>query len=423
MLVFISDLHLHDGSVVSQNVSAKQVHDFWHNINRSKKRLLPFSKNKEPKVEIIVLGDFLDLIRTNEWDDSRCNGIKPWSPPSPEQKAHIEKIVDKIFANNKEALDTLRRYVEPRQVRASYMIGNHDHLLLRYPDLFKKIHERLGFDYQEQESALHYYENFWPDYGVLAHHGDRGDPWNDTRGLLPPIGDAMVTEIYNRFPEHVAKAVSGGDLLKNQLSNLVFVRPYRVAPLYVISIARQFGEESHVKNSWNELVEGFLEVDFVKMWLRESRKLTQIFSYATALKTTMKISRRLEFRGMLSLFRIVKVLRLLFSKYPRQHIKIRKQLKELDDPRIRYLVNGHTHTPGMLSVGRSKGHRLYYVNTGTWTRTLLPEQLGPLEPAVENRLMGFTPGDFISYATFLTRQENPHHDMEFWSGRINPRED
>ena len=421
MLVLISDLHLHDQTALFHNVTAKQFRDFWHNINRTRRQLLPLRKKNIPRIHLILLGDILDLIRSSEWNDPKNNNIKPWDGPCEEQKQVLSKIISRILRVNKDALDVLRKFAASKHVQISYMVGNHDHHLLRYPSLFNKVHEELGLAYPQDPKTINFYENFWPEYGVFAHHGDRNDPWNNTRGVLPPIGEALVTEVYNRFPQVVAKAVSGGDRLKRALEDLVYVRPYRVAPFYVIQTTRQYGEEEAVKNAWNQLIEEFLEMDHVKNWIQESRKISNFLNYARALKTTLRISHRLEFKRWLSVLRITHLIRTAFSVESPAIIQIRKQLQEIEDPRIRYLVNGHTHSPGVLALGKDKGHRIAYINTGTWTRTLLPDRLGPLEPA-DSPLMKFSPGDFISYSLFYTREENPACDMEFWSGRINPRE-
>lgn len=418
MLILISDLHLSDGTAVHLNTSAKQAEDFWHNINRTQKRLL--RRAKGPEIELVILGDFLDIIRSNEWSDPANKGVKPWSTPGPEQKRVLEKIIARIFKHNEEILDTFRKFAKSKTVRVNYMIGNHDHHLLHYPDLFKKIHDQLGFDYPDDPNTLQFYERFWPEYGVLAHHGDKGDPWNDTRGLLHPIGDALVTEIYNRFPARADQTLSGNERLKHELENLVFVRPYRLSPVWISQVSRQYGEEDKIKRVWNDLVEEFMVLDFVQMWIRETKKMGKFINPAVAFRATLAMSKRLEFRGWLSLSRLGNLGRTILSVDPPGVRNARKQLQQVEDPRIRYLVNGHTHNPGVISVGRGKGTRLAYVNTGTWTRTLLPERLGQLEPA-DHPMMGFTPGDFVCYAAFYRPDEEPARDMEFWSGRIMPR--
>ena len=400
MLVIISDLHLTDGTAVHQNISPKQVQDFWHNINRSKRSLISFRKRQEPVIELVILGDFLDLIRSNLWNHPGNKGPKPWDPPSKEQKEVLSKIIDGIFKHNKETLATLKKFLSQRQVKTRYMIGKHDHLLLRYPDLLDRVYKETGMAKPTIANPVQYYEHFWPEYGVMAHHGDRGDPWNDSRGVLHPIGDAMVTEIYNRLPIVVSNALSGGDALKNALGNLVYVRPYRYAPHWILKVTQEYGEESVIKRIWNHLVEDFLEIDFVKNWIHETKKLSNVFNHAVALRTTLRLSHRMQIRTLFWFSRFGEFVRRALAIESRAVKGIRKELMAMDDPKTKYLVNGHTHNAGILPVGKEKGRKLIYVNTGTWTRSLLPDRLGSLEP-VEQFQMMFTPSDFISLRNFL----------------------
>lgn len=419
MLVILSDLHLSDGTAVDRNIHSRQVEDFWHNLNRQKKGLNPFSRKHETEIEIVFLGDFFDLLRSQQWERSP---VKPWHPQSPEQKKVVEAICDGIFSRNHEALEIFRKFLGTTPVKGHYVIGNHDQLLLRYPDVFKKLHERLNLFFPEPFHPNHHYEKFFEHYGVFAHHGDRGDPWNDIRGVLHPIGDAMVTQIYNRFPKIASSLFSGGERLCRALEDIVFVRPYRLAPYWIIQATREYGEEKKVKQCWNQLVEEFLEVDFVRTWSSEMRKITRAFSPPSALKATLRVSSTLPFRGWLSVGRMVNAMGNLFALSPKKVRHIRQEFSEINmsGSDIKFLVKGHTHNPGVLSLGKIDSRDCTYINTGTWTRTLLPQRFGPMEPA-DDFIKSFVASDFISYAIFFRPEENPATDMEFWSGRLNPR--
>src|SRR5690606_16795207 len=89
MLVLLSDLHLTDGTSC-ETLDAEAMAIF---IDRLQDLVVRASWRSDgsyrpvPRIEIVLLGDVLDLIRSSRW---LLDGPKPWSDP------HNEAFVDRV---------------------------------------------------------------------------------------------------------------------------------------------------------------------------------------------------------------------------------------------------------------------------------------------------------------------------------------
>jgi UDP-2,3-diacylglucosamine pyrophosphatase LpxH len=157
MLVFLSDLHLTDGS------SGSTIHP--RAFCKFKQMLLNIIGKPEDtkirKVHLVLLGDIIDVIRSDVWLRQEKDGpgktIRPWSPATDHDqegknlKDYTEQIVQKIISTDNNILCKI--YLEEFQtacqklgvdLELSYLIGNHDWLLNRYPSTRRKVAEFLG---------------------------------------------------------------------------------------------------------------------------------------------------------------------------------------------------------------------------------------------------------------------------------------
>jgi hypothetical protein len=84
-----------------------------------------------------------------------------------------------------------------------------------------------------------------------------------------------------------------------------------------------------------------------------------------------------------------------------------------DGEKITCAVFGHTHSPTQVTLDITpRGRRLYYVNTGTWRRTITPA-------ALEKRSREFMPMRSMSYAAFFKDGEHAAgHCFETWNGTM-----
>ena len=254
MLVIISDLHLTDGTsgqTIKKNafrIFTKRVRDMaW---DASFRRNKPDENTDKPdentdkpekntyqpveRVDILLLGDILDVIRSTSWLQ-KGSKARPWSDPS--NRAFIKKvqdISDAILEHNEPSLDYLKdlsrhngltlppsndtgqqpNYDEDPlsvEVKIHYMVGNHDwfyHLPgASYDPLRKNVVEaiglandyKVGFPHDPEESPE--LAKVLCEHKVSARHGDIYDAFNFAEDRdESSLGDCIVVELLNRFP-------------------------------------------------------------------------------------------------------------------------------------------------------------------------------------------------------------------------------
>ena len=372
MLVFLSDVHLTDGSAGTQldPRAFKKFADFLTIIIGDPK------ETKINNLEIVLLGDIFDVIRSDFWfrpqNDHPTNPIRPWSGPNDTDSAdwtlqmYVEEIVKHIIDNprNQQAIKYLKDFESTCGVNLvlSYMIGNHDWLINRYPSTRQAIADFLGMKPPGYfiNNPFDYVRTF-DEYAVFARHGDYYDPFNyegnrDTSSL----GDAIVIDLLNKFPKELENdAILGGNQdLVEELKEIDNVRPLLEVPAWIQGVCNRYpGTENRVHAIWNNLVDQFFQLDFVKQrnhWKLElGLRLTTDFSYAkiqqllqTALAKKIYSSSD-DYRGF------------AYSEWA------------LKKNQARYVVYGHTHHAEQvpldsLPASPSGTTEALYFNTGTW---------------------------------------------------------
>lgn len=289
MLVFISDLHLTDGSS-GETIDSGAFKKFAYYLED----MAINSSAKE--VEVVLLGDIFDVIRSEQWLKSQ---IRPWSGEKEKDgngaglKDYTKKIVDDICEKNKNSLGYLLKFKETMfdkgvNVKFSYIVGNHDWLINRYPETRTKIAESLKLDNIEYYKTNYFCtDKFWEEYKTFARHGDIYDPFNfEGDRDASSLGDVLVIDLINRFPKEVENRI-GEDRDKNliiQLKEIDNIRPYVDIPLWVLGICQNAGElGKQVNKVWDDLVDEFLDIEFIKkrdVWWNPFDKV-DIFSLKT----------------------------------------------------------------------------------------------------------------------------------------------
>lgn len=423
MLVFISDIHLTDGTSGETIKSGA-----FRKLAIYLKDMAETAKTK--KIEIVLLGDIFDLIRSDCWLSST---IRPWSDSREKDaqgkgiKDYTDAIVDKICsdAENKESVAHLRKFRERMakkgiQVKITYIIGNHDWLVNRFPDTRTRIAKFLGMDdpgkYQTNPFAT---ENFWDDYKVFARHGDIYDPFNfDGDRDASSLGDVIVVDLVNRFPKEVRDKIGPAtdpDLI-SELREIDNVRPLIDIPVWIHGACRRAKSPDaakKVKEVWNELVDDFLEIEFVKQhdtrWPLEA---------VDGLQLGLKISTAFTFKDIAN-FPI--------RKLCRKEVDYRKKAfyeEYMKGNMAEFVVYGHTHhhevTPLDLTLLPS-GEILQktYFNTGTWRKihekTTFDEES---QEFLHRHVMTFIAFYLDDERTFDLEDERRSHRFEVWNGAL-----
>ena len=414
MLVFASDIHLTDNS------SGKTINPgAFRKFAIYLKDMVQTAKAKE--VQIVLLGDIIDLIRSDYW--LRSN-IRPWSKPSDKDgegqglKDYTVKILDKISkkADNKKSMTYIEEFREEMKseevsTKITYIVGNHDWLINRYPESRTKVARFLGIDNPNQyKDEMFATEGYWENYRVFARHGDIYDPFNfDGDRDSSSLGDAIVIDLINRFPQAVENKIGKATdpNLISELREIDNIRPLIDIPLWIHGVCRRAKSpetEKQVKEVWNSLVDAFLKNKFVKKHDKPWR-----MDVVDALELGLKISKLFSLKDMVNLP--------LKKFYKKSEDYVSKAFHEeyLRRNMAEFVIYGHTHHHQIIPLDQvsvpSGILQKTYFNTGTWRKvhenTMFDE---------ENQ--EFLSKDVMTFIAFYLEEERQDRRFEVWNGAL-----
>lgn len=414
MLVIVSDIHLTDGT------SGVTIHSgAFKKFALYLKDMAETAKAKE--VEIVLLGDIIDLIRSDYWLRS---DIRPWSKPGDRDgegkglKDYTIKILGRISkkTDNKKSMTHLEEFREEMtnqgvSTKITYIIGNHDWLINRYPETRTKVARFLGIKNPNQyKNKMFATEGFWEDYKVFARHGDIYDPFNfDEDRDASSLGDAIVIDLINKFPETVKNTIGSAtdpDLI-SELREIDNIRPLIDIPLWIHGACRRAKSpetEKQVKKVWNRLVDAFLKNKFVKKHDKPWR-----MDVVDALQLGLKISKFISLKDMINL-----PLRKFYKKRGDYVSKafheeyVRRNMAE-------FIVYGHTHHHQVVPLDQVPvpGGILQktYFNTGTWRRV-------HENTTFDEENQEFLSRDVMTFIAFYLKEERGNRRFEVWNGAL-----
>ncbi len=392
MKVFISDIHLTDGTTGAHNIGREDGEFFWEDIQ--------MEGLKPEDVEVVILGDFIDLIRSTRWKE-----VQPWHGPQAIRSTVVE-IVESIIHLNREFLGFLRGLTE-KGVRITYILGNHDRLMNEVDGVRGLLREALGLEGEDSPFPHHFYSE---NLSLYATHGNEADVYNRSSHGEAPIGDAIVTLLINPFPEHpFLKDLPDFERIRKSLQEIDNLRPTTVAPLWIEHCVKGFGreEKERVKEAWKDLVRRFYEDPFVKEWFDEYDVWYNPVDKADQLQIAFEYFTESSMQRLME-----KILEIRNDFYRPKDEYIRKAGEYMEEKGCRYVLFGHTHEPRIHLVDEAGGGR-FYINTGTWRRRIV---MG--EP--RKRVVPFAPLKTISYALFYEgwERERTGRDFEVWDGSV-----
>ncbi|MEW5949407.1 MAG: hypothetical protein AB1711_08340 [Thermodesulfobacteriota bacterium] len=383
MLVFLSDVHLTDGSS-GTTIDPRAFNKFC----RILEDVVGDPRESNIKnLEIALLGDIFDVIRSDLWlrkeNDDPKKPVRPWSTETETDREgwnlqrYAEKIVGKIISQpgNIEAIGYLKEFQrhcakKGVDVELSYLIGNHDWLINRYATTRQEIAQFLGMpDSQSYAKNRFLYERVFEDHEVMARHGDYYDEFNyEGNRDASSLGDAIVIDLLNKFPRTVKDdpLLGKDEDLVNKLKEIDNVRPLLEIPAWIQGVCNyKPGVEQRVHAIWNDLVDKFFKIKFVK----DHDKLgPDVIDF---LQMAMRLSSGFSFSGLQKIL---------------GHWAVRSLYRTADDYRrfayneaplknnlVRYVVYGHTHhtEQAPLDIVPIPGDGVIdkiYFNTGTWRK-------------------------------------------------------
>lgn len=458
MLVIISDLHLTDGT------SGETINARAFKILRERLSDMAYDASiredgsYEPieGIDLLILGDVLDAIRSTRWLDGT---VRPWDDPNrPEFVAKVREITGKILEKNEDSFKVLRdmsnpdsefeaavsvpkatRYAQPYQrahtapsrrarvpVRIHYTVGNHDwfyHLPgADYNNIRREVVQAMGLANNPAEPFWHEptesdtLKNLYAQHHVFARHGDIFDSFNyDGDRNKSSLGDVVVIELINRFSKQVDDELGAKLPLacRKGLREIDNVRPNMLVPVWLSSLLEQTLAENdplkgRIKEIWNRMVDDFFALAVVKKrdkWgLDDVDKLQLVFGLSRnlSLETAGKIVSQVNEWGLGT----------LNSSY---HKNAAKEAA-FKDGSAQFIVYGHTHHRQILpmmsrEVGRGVFLDQFYLNSGTWRRV---HELAQYQPQGQ-RFLGYHE---MTYFAFFKENERKGRPFEMWGGAL-----
>lgn len=425
MQVFISDLHLTDGTS-GQTINSGAFEVFRDNLEILVGSIL--KKGKVQDLKIVLLGDIFDVIRSTQWIDAGDN-VRPWSEAGPGQNKVLLNIMKGILQNpeNKKSLSylaDLREFADRRELgfELQYVIGNHDWLINRYPDCRQEVATALGMS-DAETAPLFPTEAFDPDYRTLARHGDIYDEFNysGNRGKSS-LGDAVVIDLLDRFPleveEPLTALVAEKEITAEQKKDIVEelreldnVRPIFDAPSWVLMISDKAGKDcvrQVLAETWERQVDALFRIPFIRdmnipLWPDPTDKLRAVLQLCSHTSTWV-------------LEKLAELKTRFFPVGPEgPYLK-----RALAEDKVRsceadYVIYGHTHqhlVAPLDHIQLSTGCRdMVYFNTGTWRQTWNKVTL-------DKTHREFVGWKVLTYVSFYRKEENNEYNFEVWNGAL-----
>lgn len=418
MLVFLSDVHMTDGSS-GGTIKDTAFKMFRENIQKLVDSLMPAPPEE---LRLVLLGDIFDIVRSRLW---LTVTDRPWDPAGPGQEAIVRKVLDDILRHNMASLaefHRLKSWAQEKKIpfAITYVIGNHDWLINRYPSCRKAVASALGMT----GSALFPTEFFAKDYRVFARHGDVYDSLNYSGNRDDAsIGDAIVIELLNTFPEKVGLKLNTlvrqgsvsqaeADHITAQLNELDNVRPLLDIPSWVLMTASKTQNEAArmaIETAWASCVKSFFKVPFIK---KKDRFLMpdMIDFLQIALQLSSHMSKKM-------LEKIVETKERWWPENPAagydRHAASEFRVRSGE---AAFVLYGHTHDHLIIAMDQtprpdgSRQDKLYF-NTGTWRKTWNKVRFD----SVNREFIGWY---VLSYVAIFKPSENGAYNFEVWNATL-----
>ena len=479
MIIFISDLHLTDGTYdymkddpnnhVPHDISHEAFKLFWDQVYRIYKANKGESKINE--IKLVLLGDIVEIRSTTKWVASdyekdgktRKLNYRPWK----EDKSGPSKICKEILEGILKYNEKIFRYLSPKKfdevekdnglrllveelgkdkIKIEYVSGNHDRLINFYDEdsLVKKyIEKELGWTIPEVDKDRGFkFED--KDIGILADHGHKDDfidYYKDYKKA--PIG-ALLSDLLGRLMYHVQEK-ENKELIRFCM-NIDNVRPSSDRLIWVATNINKLSEDNlevfrevlltyiSELNQDSDVIFDFLYERLkgkIKFFHKVILGIVGIFTDKKKFlkrwitKILAKIERRLKETERKDLKTIFDGIQRLISKLmPKKKKKKEDQDQDFHyykrDEKEReegynYVVYGHSHRFKLIPLTTQKERKVFYFNTGTWKRTV-QKNLLPLKTKEPD----FQKWSRMTYVNFFSRKrkENKDHIFDVWHGNL-----
>ncbi len=411
VLAIISDLHFtEEGSSAVSGVSSGAS----RNLHPEAFRLFfawlttMARRNVASRIDLVFAGDVFDLHRTAMWFGG---DLRPWETDPAHQEAlgrRALEILNTIAGEEwvDQALDAIRRFAGGEYialngderavglpVHVHFVPGNHDRLVACFPACRRRVRELLGMGPSDEPFPTHL---LFAEERTLVRHGHEYDRYNFSRDLgrrrgpipaqlsrdsylAPAFGDLVTVDVAARLPglfrRHYGDRIARSTLLRaldGRLRAFDDVRPQSALARFLLEGA---GDGVTPGRAWRalepvvlQLLEELAVNDTLNRWLRrlDARwrpDLIDLVQAALGLRV---------WRGGIP----YGVVRKLLSRASKETAEERAAFlaareKVVRENRVRLVVAGHTHHPGVHALPGSRDSAPLYIDTGTWRRRIL----------------------------------------------------
>jgi len=430
MLIFFSDVHLTDGS--SSDTINEEAFD------RFADQVVDLVRRRSPQeLRLVLLGDGLDLVRSNVWLDR--TDVCPWTKASGEQERVVLEILSRIFRANSWAIDhlldippriALSGHMTPGPIRLDYVLGNHDWLINRYASARRMVVDRLHLDEAYVHEGFPFSFRSPPEaYDVVARHGDVHDRINcaaDHGQEASSLGDAIIVELLNRFPMEVGKEL-GDDADSREavrrLREIDNVRPMTHLATWVLETVSELGRGNPrllaaVDRAMERVVDDFRQDPGVRALAADQLGWLERWYFWALLADVRRRKVNVLDSWPRLVDRLVRGWRLLRSLPVSTYGAHALQERGTDGRPPRFVVYGHTHHSESVPLGPAAGGEggdRFYLNTGTWRTVWQMAETGGMEDHFASwKEMGYV----VLYAP---GEANGRHEFEVWTGGLRDR--
>jgi UDP-2,3-diacylglucosamine pyrophosphatase LpxH len=452
MLAIISDLHFCDGSATDKNVAAKAFSMALDDICALARSAA--TKDRPAHVDLVMLGDVFDLLRTERWfEDGDGKPVplaeRPWGSAEALDPGHrlpepvllrARAILEAVIEKNEDALAILRQEPEGVTVRRILLPGNHDRLALHDERLYARMREALDAADERTLVAegVHPHRLEMGQYGVLARHGHEYDAWNferyrpgadpatydDTDYLAAPIGDPITTELAAKLPYLTRLRLQQGGLLSAaeiaqvnaRLQRIEDVRPLFASLQWIsyetsrlgtaLGAAQAKAVETAVNEVVRELASDFRDLAFFKEWHRRHTTLLHPFGPAFQLAAVLDALMVISPSTIDDLVQKVgNVIDVPDGKDPYVADAAKEKLAAVGAQGMRFVVYGHTHDPVQRALSADEKTQDTYLNSGTFRQRVF---------RTADR-QGFIDTEHLTYLCFFSE-----HEAATWRDPADP---
>jgi len=366
MLIFVSDLHLVDEG---RRASFKAGPLF-----EALRSCLSNARGAEDVVTLVLLGDVFELLKSSVW---LKKDLRPWSKPTPALADTAAEILRAIRSEpcNAHFFDGLQGLRSEFGVQLEFLAGNHDGLLgdPECVGLRAVLREMIpGLPGSGDELFKRRLAD--EEHGVVAEHGHELDSFNRRQAASGRFvaGDAVVVELLVGLPHEVASKRKIDEFSNEMefLHEMDNVEPQTLPGLMRWLEFRMLDVDRQAKRGW----EGDVSAALTTCGRRLSAAMKANRSQSLARKALWTLTVHRWFSHVRLLRRLARIPTPTFN-----------ELSEVSDrvgaiePTVMgwktppdIFVAGHTHVPLQKPFATASGHRMTYLNTGTWRRVHSP---------------------------------------------------